>query len=57
MADRKSEAAVERERRLEAALRENLKRRKRQARGRAENSDEPAEPHDSAGIAHDKGNG
>jgi hypothetical protein len=41
--------------RLEAALRENLKRRKRQARGRAEQED--AEPHDSAGIAPDKDNG
>jgi len=42
--------------RLEAALRENLKRRKRQARGRAKNR-EAAEPHDSAGIAADKENG
>jgi hypothetical protein len=40
--------------RLEAALRENLKRRKRQARSRAEK--EP-EPHDSAGITPDKDNG
>ena len=45
-----------REQRLQAALRENLKRRKRQARGRAE-SRESAEPHDSAGIAADKENG
>ena len=44
-----------REQRLEAALRENLKRRKVQARARAENRD--AEPHDSAGIAADKENG
>jgi hypothetical protein len=45
----------QREQRLQAALRENLKRRKAQARGRAE---EPkAEPHDSAGIAPDKDNG
>jgi hypothetical protein len=43
--------------RLGAALRENLKRRKRQARGRAENRGEAAEPHDSAGIAADKENG
>jgi hypothetical protein len=46
-----------REQRLQAALRENLKRRKRQARGRAENRDQPAEPHDSAGIAGEKENG
>jgi len=53
MAGPKSEAERERERRLEAALRENLKRRKAQARGRAE-KDDAAEPHDSAGIAVDK---
>jgi hypothetical protein len=41
--------------RLEAALRENLKRRKMQARGRAEKPD--VEPHDSAGIAPDKESG
>ena len=41
--------------RLEAALRENLKRRKAQARERAEKGE--AEPHDSAGIAVDKDNG
>jgi hypothetical protein len=47
-----------REQRLEAALRENLKRRKRQARGRAESQqDKLAEPHDSAGIAAEKENG
>jgi len=44
----------QRDRRLQAALRENLKRRKAQARGRAE---KPAEPHDSAGITPDKDNG
>jgi hypothetical protein len=44
-----------REQRLQAALRENLKRRKAQARGRAENRD--SEPHDSAGIAADKKSG
>ena len=42
--------------RLEAALRENLKRRKRQARGRVE-EDDPAEPHDSAGITGEKETG
>ena len=44
------------ERRLAAALRQNLKRRKAQARGRdaAETGPEPpAQPHDSAGIADD----
>ncbi|MEN3374933.1 MAG: hypothetical protein V7604_288 [Hyphomicrobiales bacterium] len=46
-----------REQRLQAALRENLKRRKAQARSRAEIRQEPAEPHDSAGIAADKPNG
>jgi hypothetical protein len=53
----KSQAAKQREQRLQAALRENLKRRKRQARGRAQNSGETAEPHDSAGIVPDKENG
>jgi hypothetical protein len=56
MADPKSAAAMERERRLQAALRENLKRRKAQARGRAEN-DDSAEPHDSAGITGEKDTG
>jgi len=46
-----------REQRLQAALRENLKRRKAQARRRAEIREQPAEPHDSAGIAADKPNG
>jgi hypothetical protein len=41
-----------RRRRLAAALRENLKRRKVQAKGRV-----AAEPHDSAGIAADKRDG
>jgi hypothetical protein len=45
-----------REQRLQAALRENLKRRKAQARTRAETPDS-AEPHDSAGIAADKKSG
>jgi hypothetical protein len=42
--------------RLEAALRENLKRRKAQTRGRADRR-QTAEPHDSAGITPDKDNG
>ena len=49
-------AKTRREQRLQAALRENLKRRKAQARTRAETSDS-AEPHDSAGIAADKKSG
>jgi hypothetical protein len=56
MSDPKPEK-VERERRLQAALRENLKRRKAQARGRAETREAAAEPHESAGIAADKENG
>jgi len=56
MAGPKSEADRERERRLQAALRENLKRRKAQARGRAE-KDDSAEPHDSAGITGEKETG
>ena len=45
-----------RERRLGAALRENLKRRKAQAKGRsaADGEPRPGAPHDSAGIAEDK---
>jgi hypothetical protein len=42
------------EERLRAALRENLKRRKGQARGRALREDGERDPHDSAGIAGDK---
>jgi hypothetical protein len=48
----KSREKATQEQRLRAALRENLKRRKTQARGRAEQ--EQAEPHDSAGIIPDK---
>jgi hypothetical protein len=47
------------ERRLAAALRENLKRRKAQAKGRSAVQtvvERSAEPHDSAGIAEDKSN-
>ena len=45
-----------RERRLGTALRENLKRRKAQARSRsaADGGERPRPPHDSAGIADDK---
>ena len=42
-----------REQRLQVALRENLKRRKAQARGRAE-QERPA--HDSAGIGAEENN-
>jgi hypothetical protein len=43
-------------RRLSAALRDNLKRRKAQAKGRATAKAEDAleKPHDSAGILDDK---
>jgi hypothetical protein len=58
MADQPKPTQKERrEARLQAALRENLKRRKAQARGRAETRDDSAETHDSAGIAGDKRNG
>jgi hypothetical protein len=42
-----------RQRRLAAALRENLKRRKAQARAKTDGR-VAAAPHDSAGIAEDK---
>jgi hypothetical protein len=55
MADRpKPSQKALREQRLQAALRENLKRRKAQARSRAEMQEQPAEPHDSAGIGAEK---
>jgi hypothetical protein len=52
----KSAEKAKRERRLGAALRENLKRRKAQAKGRAvaEGAQTPGTPHDSAGIGADK---
>jgi hypothetical protein len=53
----KTPEKTRRERRLSAALRENLKRRKAQARGRSVGDAEPEPtrtPHDSAGIAGDK---
>jgi hypothetical protein len=58
MSDRPKDPERERrEQRLSAALRENLKRRKAQLRGRATGSGadraDPT-PHDSAGIAEDK---
>jgi hypothetical protein len=60
MAERPKSEKELREQRLQAALRENLKRRKAQARGRADSAvqrAEPAEPHDSAGFAPDKESG
>jgi hypothetical protein len=52
--DRKGDAA--RAERLRAALRENLKRRKSQARGRSQSGPgmEQAAAHDSAGFLPDK---
>jgi hypothetical protein len=57
----KADQKARRARRLSAALRENLKRRKAQARGRVavqQGAEAAAEqstaPHDSAGIADDK---
>jgi hypothetical protein len=54
--DGKAAQKARQERRLSAALRENLRRRKAQAKGRATQAavERPAEPHDSAGIADDK---
>ena len=56
--DRKGDTA--RAQRLRAALRENLKRRKLQVKGRAKGpsaagpDSDPAAPHDSAGFVPDK---
>ena len=57
----KADQKARRGRRLAAALRENLKRRKAQAKGRSVAQtafpaaiERSAEPHDSAGIADDK---
>ena len=58
MTDKPKQSQKElRETRLQAALRENLKRRKAQARGRSERQEDAGEPHDSAGIGADKRNG
>jgi len=55
-APRKRAERARRQRRLGAALRENLKRRKAQAKGRAAGGggEAAAKPHDSAGIGADK---
>ena len=54
--DAKAPPQAVRDARLGAALRENLKRRKAQARGRAATEPEvnTGKPHDSAGIVDDK---
>jgi len=54
MANRPKSEKERRDERLEAALRENLKRRKAQARGRAQQCN--TEPHDSAGIVPENEN-
>ena len=48
----KSRAKAAREARLKAALRENLKRRKAQARGRSEGEAEPRERESAGTTAH-----
>jgi hypothetical protein len=55
----KSAEKLQRQRRLGAALRENLKRRRTQAKGRvaAHGIGRPGKSHDSAGIAADKPKG
>ena len=54
----KSKQRASQQRRLGAALRENLKRRKAQAKGRTiapgADPEPPDQPHDSAGIAAHK---
>ena len=54
--DDKHDGKAKEQQRLSAALRENLKRRKAQARARtvAAASARPAKPHDSAGIDADE---
>jgi hypothetical protein len=50
----KAARQASRGRRLSVALRENLKRRKAQVKGRLAAADAAQAPHDSAGIAADK---
>jgi hypothetical protein len=57
MAGPKQPKSTGRQARLRAALRENLKRRKAQARGRDAGQPQRATPHDSAGIVPDKPKG
>jgi hypothetical protein len=55
MADKpKLAAKARRERRLQAALRENLKRRKAQARGRAERSETDDAPEPPPAVTGDE---
>ncbi len=56
MNEQKAAEIQRRKDRLSAALRENLKRRKAQARSRADGA-EVAKPRDSARIVRDKGGG
>ena len=59
MSDRpaKSTDKMSKNERLSRALRENLKRRKAQVKGRAAAQAQPSASHDSAGIADDKQDG
>ena len=54
---RKSAEKMSKNERLSRALRENLKRRKAQVKGRAAAQAQPSASHDSAGIADDKQEG
>ena len=54
MTEREKSEKERRNERLQAALKENLKRRKAQARSRSETQERPGEPHDSAGIIAEK---
>jgi hypothetical protein len=56
MNDRAKEGDLQRRKRLSAALRENLKRRKAQIKGRAiaKPAKDTSTPHDSAEIIEDK---
>jgi hypothetical protein len=53
----KSAEKMTKEQRLSRALRENLKRRKAQVKGRAASQTQGSASHDSAGIADDKKEG
>jgi hypothetical protein len=59
MSDRpeKSAEKMSKEQRLSRALRENLKRRKAQVKGRTASQTQRSASHDSAGIADDKQEG
>jgi hypothetical protein len=55
--DGKEARKAREQRRLSAALRENLKRRKAQVRGRTAAGDKEPEPHRSARIGNEKTEG